>query len=247
MNWADSPQDEWLISPALICPPDAILRFDTYLYYGSTAGDHYYLKVSVDDGYTWDILWDASALEPGWNHYQEPVVLDLASYATQSIKLAWHAQGIESNGLWYTWMIDDIYLGNALPPDKSRALEGYSLYRLREGQESEMASWQNLAELPEGNHQFADEAFAYQPSGNYRWAIKALYSADVCSEAAFSNVIEHLVPDGKISGLVRSSSLQPIAGAEVRMGDIHTTCNQAGAYVLTLPVGIYDITALAIG
>ena len=113
--WSYEHQDEWLITPGFNCPPTAYLSFDSYVFLGSTAGDHYYIKVSTDNGVTWATLWDASAQTGGWNSYASPIVVDLAPYGGQQIKLAWHAIDPPSNdGLWYVWFIDDIYIGNAV-------------------------------------------------------------------------------------------------------------------------------------
>ncbi|MDZ4182746.1 MAG: carboxypeptidase regulatory-like domain-containing protein [Candidatus Cloacimonadaceae bacterium] len=112
--WSYQHQDEWLISPLINCPPEALLGFDTYAYYGSVIGDHYYVKISVDNGNSWTVLWDASALSGGWNMYDTPVSISLAQYAGLQIRLAWHAEdSIDDAGLWYVWFIDNIYLGNA--------------------------------------------------------------------------------------------------------------------------------------
>ncbi|HPV15713.1 MAG TPA: carboxypeptidase regulatory-like domain-containing protein, partial [Candidatus Cloacimonadota bacterium] len=75
--WDYAHQDEWLITPPFNCPPSAYLRFDGYVYCGSTNGDHYYVKVSSDNGTTWTVLWDATAQTPGWNEYSSPITIDL--------------------------------------------------------------------------------------------------------------------------------------------------------------------------
>jgi len=113
MWWDYVHQDEWLITPQFVCP-GGDLTFWSYVYLGSTNGDHYYIKVSTDNGNTWTVLWDASALTGGWNYYATPIVIDLDAYAGQQIKLAWHADDPPSNdGMWYVWFVDDITVGNA--------------------------------------------------------------------------------------------------------------------------------------
>ena len=111
--WSYEHQDEWLITPTFFCPPQASLSFDSYVFLGSTSGDHYYIKASVDNGTNWTVLWDASAQTGGWNYYATPILVDLSAYAGQEVKLAWHAVDPPSNdGLWYTWFIDNVYIGN---------------------------------------------------------------------------------------------------------------------------------------
>jgi hypothetical protein len=123
LNWDYGHQDEWLITPSFNCPSAGYLVFDTYVYLGSTNADHYYVKVSLDNGNTWTELWDASAQTGGWNHYASPVTIDLAAYSGLQIKLAFNAtDGPNDDGLWYVWFIDDIYIGNA-PRDGSLAQE----------------------------------------------------------------------------------------------------------------------------
>ena len=111
--WAETHQDEWLITPEFVCPPNANLTFWSYAFLGSTHQDHYYVKVSTNGGTTWTPLWDASALTGGWNYYAAPITVPLSAYTGQQIKLAWHAtDGPTNDGLWYVWFIDDIFIGN---------------------------------------------------------------------------------------------------------------------------------------
>ncbi|MCB5270490.1 MAG: carboxypeptidase regulatory-like domain-containing protein [Candidatus Cloacimonetes bacterium] len=113
--WTYEHQDEWLVTPTFDCPPDGYLRFDSYVFLGSVHEDHYYVKISLDDGNSWQILWDASAETGGQNTYGAPFVVDLTSYSGQQITLAFQAEDPPSNdGLWYSWFIDNIYIGNTI-------------------------------------------------------------------------------------------------------------------------------------
>ena len=111
--WDYDYQDEWLITPQFTCPPAANLKFWSYVFMGSTYNDHYYIKVSTDNGDTWTPIWDASD-QPGndWNHYDFPIVVDLDTYSGQPIKLAWHANSAPGDGLWYVWFVDEITVNN---------------------------------------------------------------------------------------------------------------------------------------
>ena len=101
------------LSPGFTCPPDAYVRFDTHLEMGSEGGDHYYVKITTDNGVNWQVLWDGSAQPGGLNSYDTPVVIDLTQYAGQMVKLAWHADdGDDAFGMWYNWYIDNVYIGN---------------------------------------------------------------------------------------------------------------------------------------
>ena len=113
--WSYEHQDEWLVTPSFNCPPDAYITFDGYVFLGSSNGDHYYVKVSTNNGNTWDTLWDASTQTGGWNYYASPITVDLSQYSGMQINLAFHAEDPPSNdGLWYVWFIDNIYIGNAV-------------------------------------------------------------------------------------------------------------------------------------
>ncbi|MCB5271707.1 MAG: carboxypeptidase regulatory-like domain-containing protein, partial [Candidatus Cloacimonetes bacterium] len=115
--WSYEHQDEWLLTPSFNCPPDAYLRFDSYVFLGSDNGDHYCVKASIDGGNSWQMLWDASAQTGGQSTYNAPFVVDLAPYGGQQITLAFQAEDPPSNdGLWYTWFIDNIYIGNTIAP-----------------------------------------------------------------------------------------------------------------------------------
>jgi len=114
--WTYSHQDEWLMSPQFNCPQGASLVFETYCYRGSVNNDHYFVQVSNNNGVSWDIVWDATALTGGYNVYQTPVQIDLSAYAGQQIKIAWHADdpNATSDGMWYNWFIDNVVIGNAV-------------------------------------------------------------------------------------------------------------------------------------
>ena len=306
--WDYAHQDEWLITPAFNCPPSGYLYFDSYVFLGSTNNDHYYVKVSPDNGNTWTVLWDASTQTGGWNYYASPITVDLAAYSGMQIKLAFNAtDGPNDDGLWYVWFIDDLYIGNALLPlghpdgivrfdmdqfetrsaggqgfnfnpvatthpsrrmqegsqrtepslpmpyqlkthaASDRSLTGYKIWRLSAGQEVNEASWTLLTPEQVTLLHHSDPGWQLLPNGNYRWAVKALYTADVASVPSFSNMLEKIVQTGLISGLVRRQNTTPILGATVTAGGVSATTNSAGAYTLIVPVGTYDVTASATG
>lgn len=306
--WDYAHQDEWLITPAFNCPPSGYLNFDSYVFLGSTNQDHYYVKVSTDNGNNWTVLWDASAQAGGWNYYASPITVDLAQYSGQQIKLAFNASdGPGNDGLWYVWFIDDIYIGNALLPlghpdgvilfdidqmqtrsaggsgfqlspvpttlpsrrmqeggirtepslplphqvratgSTDRSLTGYKVWRLAAGQEANENSWTLLTPTQITGLSLSDPGWQMLPNGNYRWAVKALYTAGVTSVPSFSNVLQKIVQTGLISGVVRRQNTTPIMGATVTANGVSATTNSAGAYTLIIPVGTYSVTASATG
>ena len=70
--------------------------------------------------------------------------------------------------------------------DNSRALQGYRVFRLLEGtQESE---WALLGDVTD--NEFVDSSWETVAEGKYQYAVKAKYSGDLLSNAAFSNTLE---------------------------------------------------------
>lgn len=87
------------------------------------------MKVSTNGGNSWQVLWDASAEPWGQNLYDTPFVVDLAAYDGQQISLAFQAEDPDTNdGLWFYWLIDNIYIGNAITPV---SFDGPALMRSR--------------------------------------------------------------------------------------------------------------------
>ena len=300
--WDYAHQDEWLITPPFNCPPSAYLRFDGYVYLGSTNGDHYYVKVSIDNGATWTVLWDASAQTPGWNEYSSPITIDLSAYSGNQLKVAFHAEDPPDNGgLWYAWYIDNVYIGNSttavqFSPDaftkvsanpaphqisvpmplralsrrieeggmrseprwprprdvrqarkSTRVLTGYMVYRLQSGQEQNESQWAGVTDEPITGLNTTDPSWAALANGDYRWAVKAVYTNGVTSVAGFSNVLNKYVQTGMIVGTVRRTNYTPIQGATVTNGTVSATTNSMGAYTLTVPIGYHSVTASAVG
>jgi hypothetical protein len=303
--WSYEHQDEWLITPSFNCPPSAYLTFDSYVFLGSSNGDHYYVKISTDNGNTWTVIWDASAQTGGWNYYASPITLDLSMYQGLQLKIAWEADDPPTDdGMWYVWFIDDIYIGNAVasvnftadqltrisglnsanhftpirnPLEASlsnskapvpgivtrnvnfdlhstpqtgraseRALIGYKVWRLTSGQESDPGNWTLLTpELLVANS-FIDQNWATLPNGNYRWAVKAVYTSNVLSVPSLSNVLVKQLITGYISGVVRNANTNaPIQGATITAASYTATTNSVGAYSILLPIGVYNVSASA--
>ncbi|MFA7543908.1 MAG: carboxypeptidase regulatory-like domain-containing protein, partial [Candidatus Cloacimonadaceae bacterium] len=297
--WVTEHQDEWLKTPFFNCPPDAYISFDTYATYGSSYGDHYYVKISTNGGNTWTVLWDASVLPEAENYYQNPIVLDLSDYAGNEVILAFHADDPPSDeGLWNLWFIDNIYIGNMvqtisfdaqdLIPGKisinsglsansrpntelsrapklryaesgisssakphkvyTRALVGYKVWRLAEGEEDNEATWVSLTPETISNLSYVDEDWIDLPNDTYKWAVKATYTAGVLSAPAFSSSLVKEQLSGMVVGFVRRSNNQGIPGAIVTASNGTTaSTNNSGAYSMVLPVGQYSFTATANG
>jgi hypothetical protein len=138
MMWDFNEQDEWLITREFTVPAGD-LKFWYYGINGSTFGDNYYVKISTDEGQTWDILWNASNLPFSQNFYQEPVSINLDMYAGQKARIAWHNEdGPGDFGMWYYWAVDNISIGD-------EALNLTELMTVEDPQNQGMANAQPLA------------------------------------------------------------------------------------------------------
>ena len=114
LYWDYYRQDEWIIARNVYV--NGNLKFWSLAYQGSSHGDHYYVQVSTDQGQSWVSLLDMSALPPyagvgGYNHWQEPYVVDMSSFLGDVVDIAWHAIDGNGQGLWYYWAIDDCTVG----------------------------------------------------------------------------------------------------------------------------------------
>ena len=298
--WSYNHQDEWLITPQFTCPAQADLTFWSYVYFGSTNGDHYWIKVSTDNGATWTNLWDASALTGGWNYYATPIVVALDAYAGQPIKLAWHADDPPSNdGLWYVWFIDDVTVGNATqvlnfpidqlttrsaadketpsfssyvvpnlpasraqangakeqepalqvftPSNPDRVLLGYRVYRLLAANQGNESLWTQLTPANITQTTYVDNTWDPLPPGVYKFAIKAVYTNNVMSVPALSNEV-HKDMMGILAGTVTEFGTNvPISGATITAGEYSGTSNASGAYSFQVYQGTYEVTCAKTG
>jgi hypothetical protein len=116
-RWAEGPQDEWLISRPIDLTKyvgsgtTISLEFWSYVYWGASVGNYRCLVHPTGgvnhDGF--EQIWDASDLPPEGGHYWDrPYTLDLSAYSGQVIRIAFQAQC--SEGLWFSWLLDDVTL-----------------------------------------------------------------------------------------------------------------------------------------
>ena len=127
--------------------------------------------------------------------------------------------------------------------NSERAMEGYKVWRLLQGQESNEAQWTSLTPNPITATAHQDTQWNTLPDGIYKWAVKAVYTGGALSNSAFSNPVERLTQVGTIAGFVRNASDQPISGATVATGTYTVTTAANGAYSLIVPAGTHTVTA----
>jgi hypothetical protein len=180
LNWDYNHQDEWLIAHNIFVNGD--LTFWSYAFQGSLHQDHYYLKVSPDQGATWDVLMDMSALPPypgttGVNAWTTPYHVDLSMYDGETVDIAWHAVDGDGNGLWYPWAIDDCSIG---ADDQGRQIIGYDIYRKGSGTNF----------FSKVNTDMVTDTVWYDtglPLGQYRYFVQAQFNE--CANASNSDTI----------------------------------------------------------
>ncbi len=160
-------------------------------------------------------------------------------------------------GLDYNWNIEG-YVGYSAPDrtaevalqkldlqhhNESRALEGYKVWRLLQGQETNEAQWTALTPGAISATAFQDSGWGTLPDGYYRWAVKAEYTGGALSMPAFSNTLHRLTEVGTLAGYVRNLAGEAIAGATVSSGEYSATTNGQGAYSMMLPAGTHTVIA----
>ena len=170
--WDYYRQDEWLIAHNIEVTGN--LQFWSFAYQGSVHLDHYYVKVSLDHGATWDILLDMSALPSypsasGYNQWNEPYDIDMASYTGEVVDIAWQAVDGDNLGLWYAWAIDDCIIGTKKfsPTGQSRSILGYDIYR----QDYGSGSYNKINSDPVADSSYLDASL---PAGEYSYFVNAV-------------------------------------------------------------------------
>jgi hypothetical protein len=132
-------------------------------------------------------------------------------------------------------------------PETSRALVGYKVWRLLQGQEANESLWSLLTPNTITATAYQDIGWSTVTDGMYKWAVKAVYTGNVFSVPAFSNAIQKLTQIGTIAGIVRQSNNVAIPGAVITAGTYTATSNATGAYSLQVPAGTHTVTCSAAG
>ncbi len=136
-----------------------------------------------------------------------------------------------------------IDLSSVVTVDPTRALTGYKVWRLIQGQETNEASWTSLTTNPVSGTAYQDTGWGPLPDGTYKWAVKAVYTGGALSTPALSNPLSKITQVGTIAGIVRNQQNQPIAGATVASGTVTATTLANGAYSMVVPAGTHSVTA----
>jgi hypothetical protein len=153
-------------------------------------------------------------------------------YGSSSFTRSAYPEETKDNALWS---------GNAGLND--RTLNGYKVWRLQQGQESNETTWTLLTPSTITATAWQDDDWGSIPDGTYKWAVKAIYTGDAMSIAAFSNPLTLITQIGTIAGIVRTTTNAPIMGATITCGTVTATTNASGAYSMQVEAGTHSVTA----
>lgn len=113
----------------------------------------------------------------------------------------------------------------------TRSLNSYQVFRLQKDKEKTPADWVTLT-LDTKNKEYIDSQWASIPQGEYRYAIKAIYSENKISEAAFSNVVTKNMTSNITINVKTNTTVNEADGAIVTL----TNKNNNPDYVYTATV-----------
>ena len=102
-------QDEWIITPEITLTQESILYFwSFYGGYDQPTDDHDYVKISTDNGCSWETIIDLSYDLPT-NMWDYEVGIDLSDYVGDTIRIAFNRyfEGPWENVI-HDWCIDDV-------------------------------------------------------------------------------------------------------------------------------------------
>ncbi len=209
------------------------------VYYTSTDENGYYYIV-LPEGWC-----EVMASKPGYNSVTYHVNIEAGEYETVNFVLNEvtpppydvHAESVNNN-VEITWMAP-------LPPirDNDRVLLGYKVWRVPQGYESMPDDWVLLTPNPINSLSYMDTSFSSLYYGAYRWCVKAVYSNNLLSPSAWSNIITLPTQIGRISGIVRNWEYEAIQGVTVSCGDFSDVTDAYGAYSFYALPGTYTVTA----
>jgi len=129
----------------------------------------------------------------------------------------------------------------------TRELLGYKVWRFLATDQGNEANWTLLTDDMITDLTHTDATWGDLASGSYKFAVKANYTNDNMSPAAFSNV---LLKDmyGTVDGMVMTEAGAPINGATVTLDGNTVNTDGSGYFIFTdVMAGEYTIAASAAG
>ena len=122
---SDTHQDEWLISPAFSNGKSLSFYSKSTAPGKTNASNFYYVKVSNDGGTTWTNVWDLIKQGTVVNQY-ERVDVDLSSYMSDNMRVAFNAYDTNQTGLSYWWHVDNVAV---YPEVQNSMIHEYHIFR----------------------------------------------------------------------------------------------------------------------
>ncbi len=127
-----------------------------------------------------------------------------------------------------------------------RLLLGYLVSRLHSGSENDEASWVLLTAAAIPDTQFTDSSWGTLSPGNYRWAVKCVYTGGLFSVPAFSNVLPRGV-HRDLAALSLSGDLTPVIGVPsvytLLVGNVGNVNVTGTAYTVKLLNGTIELAS----
>ncbi len=201
--------------------------------------------IKLGDQATWDVLSEITTIDVNWN---------IQAYVSWSrggqVASAEGKKLIQKHNPEITQRAE-IVRGNLAPIANpttvvTRELMGYKVWRLLSIDQGNEANWTLLTSDMITDLTYTDTDWDALASGSYKFAVKAVYTNDNMSSAAFSNV---LLKDmyGTVDGMVMSGTA-PINGATVTLDGNAVNTDGSGYFLFeNVLAGEYVITASAAG
>jgi hypothetical protein len=124
--------------------------------------------------------------------------------------------------------------------EPNRVLTGYKVWRLLATNQTNEDLWTLLTPTAVVDTTYTDTAWSPLPSGVYKFAVKAVYTNNVLSNAELSNEI-HKGMMGVLTGTVTEFGTNvPIQDAVIAAGDYSGTSNARGLYPFLAYQGTYN-------
>jgi hypothetical protein len=143
-------------------------------------------------------------------------------------------QNLEQNQVSIVW----------LPPSPAAL---YQVWRFPISEEENEANWTMLTPVAIADTTFSDTGWNSLPSGIYKYAVKAIYSNNVLSAAAFSNEVRKGMM-GILNGTVREAGSNiPLNGATISAGTYLGYSNSLGNYSFLVYQGTYNVSCTKTG
>lgn len=104
----------------------------------------------------------------------------------------------------------------------------YDIWRLGAGQEADPSSWVKLNSEPLSAPAFTDNTWESAPKGNFRFAVKAIYTGGFSSYATFSDEVPHLLHSDAVLTFLTNAPGEDASSASVLLTGNGTTDSYSG-------------------